>query len=157
MKRIASFLCVSCLLLLTLAGCAGEPAQINSQPASRPTVAAPASGKAVLVGQLVSIGTRKPMKNTIVHLAQVYWDDAHKNAAYAFDLARSPGAITDANGFFVFTDIEPIEYVIVAGDYYGPNDIVREDNGDARVHRTEAGKVFDAGVVAVKPEIEGIR
>jgi hypothetical protein len=140
------------LLIALLAGCAEQPAPAQPQ-ANRPAVPTPSSGAAVLAGQAVGTTTQAPIKKTYVYLAKVYWDKDHKNAAFALDISHSPVATTDQNGFFTFNQVEPSEYVLVVGDYYGTNDVVREKNGDARVYKPEAGKSLDVGVVQVNPDV----
>ena len=139
------------LLLVLIAGCT-----LQSQPTvtgPRPSTPAASTGKAVVSGQVLSNTNRQPIKNTVVYLAQVHHDEASNQAVFALDLAYSPGAKTDDNGFFNFADITPNEYVLVVGDFYGENDIVREENGNARVYKAEGGKTLDIGAVQVKPNV----
>lgn len=152
MRRIASYLCCI-LLVLTLAACGEIQNLPRATQAPTPSPPAPQAGKAVVVGRVVSNTTQQPITKTVVYLAQVYWDSAHENGAFALDLANSPASTTDEQGYFAFSDLEPGEYVLVVGDYYGENDIVRESNGDARIYQTEPGKVLDTGTVQVKPNV----
>ncbi len=139
---------ILCALFFLLAGC--------SQPGPAPigtSVSTPKSGKSGLVGQVVSKTNQAPIMRTIVRLATVYHDKKTNQAVFALDLARSPGTYTDDKGSFAFTDLDPGEYVLAVGDYYGQNDIVHEKNGDARVFKTELGKVLNAGIVQVRPDV----
>ena len=140
------------LLVALLAGCSGQPVPTPPE-VNRPPVPTPSSSAAVVAGQAVGNTTQAPIKKTSVYLAKVFWDKDHKNAAFAVDLANSPVTTTDQNGFFTFNQVEPSEYVLVVGDYFGNNDVVREKNGDARVYKPEAGKSLDVGVVQVNPSV----
>jgi hypothetical protein len=144
------------LLIALLAGCGNAPAQPQPQPQpiNRLAVPTPSAGMSVVAGQVVGSGTAAPIKKTPIYLAQVHWDDQHKNAAYALDISRSPATTTDQNGFFVFSDLPPDEYTLIVGDFYGRNDVVREKNGNARIFQPEAGKTLDVEVVQVNPLVE---
>jgi hypothetical protein len=145
-------LLLNCLVILCLLGCAGQPAQ--PQQLALPTVPPPSADTSVVTGKVVGTGNQAPIKRTFVYLAKVFWDKDHTHAAYALDLANSPVAKTDQNGFFTMIKVQPFEYVVVVGDYYGTNDAVRESNGDAKVYKTEAGKALDVGTVQVNPAVE---
>ena len=145
---------LSVLLIALLAGCGNAPTQPPPQPINRPAVPTPSTGMSVVAGQVVGIGSTAPIKKTPIYLAQVHWDDQHKNAAYALDISRSPATTTDQNGFFVFSDLPPNEYTLIVGDFYGRNDVVREKNGNARIFQPEAGKTLDVDVVQVNPLVE---
>jgi hypothetical protein len=150
--RFVSF----CLFVLLLVGCSNQAPDIQVQ-GPRPSVASPAAGKTTVVGQILGTGSQTPIKNTPVYLAQVYTDEASKQSAYALNLASSPATISDENGFFTFTDVDPNPYVIIVGDYYGENDVVKESNGDARVYQFTAGEVVDVAVVQVKSTVAAIK
>ncbi len=145
---------IGSLILLVLSACTSAP--VSQAPVSTPSkpIPTPEPGKAVVVGQVVSNGTQAPIRRTYVYLAQVYWDAEHKQAAYALDIARSPGTISDEQGFFTFRDVPPAEYVIVVGDFYGRNDVERVKDGSAKIQKTDANKVLDVGKVQVRPEVE---
>ncbi len=138
---------LSYLFLLLLPSCSSEPAQ--PQQSARPTIPTPNRSTSVVSGQVVGSTTQAPIKDTYVYLAKVYWNAAHTQAAFAVDASHSPVAKTDQNGFFSLTQVEPSEYVLVVGDYYGSNDAVREKSGDARIYIAEMNKVLDVGTVQV--------
>jgi hypothetical protein len=150
--RWLTVLLLSCLIVLSLAGCANQ-AQPPEQ-AALPNVPTPTADTSVVAGRVVGAGSQAPIKKTPVYLAKVFWDEGHTNAAYALDLANSPVGHTDQDGFFWIPQVEPYEYVVVVGDYYGTNDAVREQNGDARIITAEAGKTLDVGIVQVNPAVE---
>lgn len=148
--RFVSF----CLLMLLLIGCTNQAPDVQGP---RPSVASPTAGKVTVVGQVLGTGSQTPIRKTPVYLAQVYTDEASKQSAYALNLASSPATISDDNGFFTFTDVDPNPYVIIVGDYYGENDVVKESNGDARVYQLKAGEVVDVAAVQVKPNVAAIK
>lgn len=146
--RTYRLLSIALGLLLPLMGCS------TSVPAPSSTAApAPAAGKSTIMGQITSNTNGAPIKQTIVQLARVYYGQNSTEAVFALDLANSPGTFTDEQGAFMFTSILPGEYVISVGDYYGQNDIVREENGDARVFKAEPDKTLNIGVAQVKPNL----
>lgn len=139
---------------LFLVACANGATPNTNQAAVAvevPDAPKPPAGKAVVVGQVKTNTDQKPIGNQPVYLAQVYWDPDHKKAAFALDIAHSPATITNEQGVFIFNDIAPNEYVLVVGDFYGQNDVVKEGNGDAKVFKPDADKQLNVGVVQVKP------
>jgi len=171
-------LVLAVLLFLTLVGCTEPTVPPASQIVQTPTVVAappattqpstsnetpaPAAsesssaiaGAAAISGQVISNTNQEPIKQTVIALAKVHRDpNDPSRAAFALDVANSPATFTDDNGSFRFTGIEPGEYVISVGDFYGTKDIVREPNGDARVYNLEPDKQADAEVVQVRPDV----
>jgi hypothetical protein len=151
MRRI-SLLLLACFVALGLAACANE--QQPPQQIVAPNVPTPSGNTSVVAGQIVGKGNKTPIKKTPVYLAKVFWDQDHKQAAFALDLANSPVGHTDQNGYFWIAQVEPFEYVIVVGDYYGNNEAIRENNGDARVFKAEAGQTLNIGSVEVSPTVQ---
>lgn len=139
------------ILLLLLTGC-NQTAPVVQNTGPTPTVPAPSGDKATLSGQVLSNTNQAPIKETVVQLAQIYRDPKTQEAVYALDLARAPGTFTDQNGFFAIADVPPGEYAIIVGDYYGTNDVVQQD-GNAQIFKTEAGKTLNVGAIKVKPNV----
>lgn len=145
------------LLLMTLAAflasCGGavapQPAAVNRPPAPTPN-----SSSGIVTGQALASDSKAPIKQTPVYLAQIHWDNDHKSAAYVLNISQSPAALTDQNGFFTFTTVPPSEYALIVGEYDGNSDVVRENNGNARIYQIEAGKAMDIGVVQVNPIVQ---
>lgn len=122
---------------------------VACQGGSKAAIPTPAAGKSVFTGQFLSDATGKPLANTSVRLAEVYRQG--ERGAYVLDAAFSPGAITDANGFYVIADLEPKEYVLVAGNVEMNNYvIVPEPSGVAKVFKTEPDAILDVGTISVK-------
>jgi hypothetical protein len=139
MKRICSLIALP-ILLVILAACN----QANSNAKVLPT---PPSGKATVIGQIVPADGGQPYSNVTVRLAEVYRQGGQ--AAFALDAANSPGAITDTNGNFVFSNVDAREYVLVVGDPMVSYTIVAQPDGNARVWNAESGKITDIGQIPV--------
>lgn len=154
---ITARLAIACATaLVLLVACTGTPSISPTRvPVSTGFVApTPAAGRAVFVGRIVGKESRAPIKRTYVYLAQVYRDASGTQSAFAVDIARSPATISDREGLVVFTDVEPGDYVIVVGDFYGKNDTVREVDGKPKVVAIGSGDVLDLGLISVDPELE---
>lgn len=81
-----------------------------------------------------------------VRLAEVFYDEGVP--LFLLDEAFSPTAITDADGYFAFTDVEPKEYIITVGEFthiWKPY----KENGKAKVFKLEADQVVDVGEIKV--------
>ncbi|MBV9790483.1 MAG: hypothetical protein JOZ51_19985 [Chloroflexi bacterium] len=140
------------LLLLLLTGCNPTAPEVIENTGPTPTVPAPSGDNATVSGQVVSNTNQAPIKETVIQLAQIYRDPNTQQAVYALDLARAPGTFTDQNGFFAITDVPPGEYAIIVGDYYGTNDVIQQE-GNAQIFKTEAGKALNVGPLKVKPNV----
>jgi len=125
----------------------------DEEPTASPQVV-PDPSVAAMTGQIISTPTSQPVANTLVRLAKVFWDEQHKDGAYVLNTANSPTTLTDDNGFFVFENLEPADYVMVIGEM--PRDhIVSNSDGSAKVVMTERGKVADVGKIFVAFSTEG--
>jgi hypothetical protein len=145
------------LLGLLLAACsnsAATPVLPANAAAQAPT---PLAGRSGMIGQILNSDTNTPAKQASVYLATVVWNPQRTEAAYYYDLARSPVAFTNDEGIFTFNDLEPNEYVMLVGDYYTIMDVIRATDGTARVHKLEAGQVFNAGSIPVNPAVPQTR
>lgn len=151
--RVRIILLFLLLLAPTLIGCSGGAAPQAIDP-NRPPIPTPDAQSGVVVGTVLGTSTNTPIKRTPVYLARIYWDADHKNAAFALDIGNSPAAQTDENGFFTITNVQPAEYAVIVGDYYGRNDVLRESNGNARIFQPQAGQVLDLGSIAMPPDVQ---
>ena len=130
------------LLLLAACGPAAETATQDTEPA--PTApAAPEQGKATVVGRALSLLTGEPLGNTMVRLAEVVRQG--DQAAFVLDAAFSPGATTDAQGYFIMENILPMEYVIVVGnvEIYQGYQIIQDETGRAKPVEIPADEITD--------------
>jgi hypothetical protein len=150
------------LLLILLAGCRASPqVETSTVPAATPTVAqavpqstqepvdSPEAGKSIVVGQIVSTSTEAPMANMGVRLAEVHRQG--DQGAFLLDTAFGPGDYTDENGYFIFENIAPGEYVLVVGnvEVYEGYEIIPDSSGRAQVYDFPADEVTDIGIVRV--------
>jgi len=71
------------------------------------------------------------------------------NAAFVLSDSTSPSALTDAEGYFVFTDIPPVEYVLIIGDIYGKYKAILGEDTVTRVFAPTADQVLDVGDIKV--------
>jgi hypothetical protein len=117
-----------------------------------PKVVKPEADKTTLTGQLL-FEAGGPMVNTVVRLGEVYREG--EKGAYIMDQGRSPVAATDANGYFVFENVPPNEYVVIIQQTEGVYTVVNDKEGKPKVWKAEAGKVLDVGSLRVKLPEEG--
>ncbi len=112
--------------------------------------ALPESGKATVYGQVVH-EQGYAMANTIIRLAEVARGAEGRGGAYILDVSRSPGTITDKNGYFSIQNVKAGEYVIVVGDVEGTGiyQIIAEANGTAKVWDFPADKDTNTGIITV--------
>jgi hypothetical protein len=104
----------------------------------------------VLTGQLFSSSTNAPIGGRAVRLAPVYRETPESaDGAYILDEARSPAATTNADGVFVFTDLEATEYVLMITIAEGQHELVTEPSGKPKVWQADSGKVTNVGEVRV--------
>jgi uncharacterized membrane protein len=138
---------VFCLFLLASCGRNNELG-FNKRTVS-PVPPTPETGMATIVGQIISMDTDKPLGNTVVRLAEVYYEG--DEGAYVLDTAFSPGDITNAEGYFVFPSTKAGDYVIVVGDIekYGEYEIIAESSGKAKVWKAKANEITDVGKLIV--------
>jgi hypothetical protein len=107
MSRHHKFGFILLIVVLLLAAC-----QPKEPVKTYPT---PEAGKASASGRLLSINSGEPYYDVIVRLAEIYENEAG-DRAFALDMAFSPIAFTDKDGYFLFENIEAREYVFIVGD-----------------------------------------
>ncbi len=108
---------------------------------------APEAGKSTVVGMVLSEETGEPLSETQVWLGLVRSSADGTSRAFAIDEARSPFDFTDEEGVFVLSNIDPDNYVLMIGDPYRNNQVIREEENpeDARVWEIPADEVYDIG------------
>lgn len=149
------------LLILNLASCKAPPHSIVDSQIATPSVErerelsplvpptiVPIPSMAAMTGQIVSSSTR-PMANTTVRLARVFWNEQHTDGAYVLEGANSPSTITNDDGFFVFASLSPADYVLIVGDVFGDHVVVSKPDGSARVFTVKENEVTDVGRIFV--------
>lgn len=136
------------LLLIILIACSPQISTSESISSTQPTTVTfptPETDKAGFAGRVVDM-SGDPVSNLQLRLAEVYRsEDESSDGAYILDTAFSPGAISDENGYFVFTNIEPMDYVLVLGNPEKVYEIITDESGKAKVWETEANQVLDIG------------
>jgi hypothetical protein len=107
----------------------------------------PEAGKATVVGLARSEETGEPLSNTQVWLGMVRSSEDGTSRAFAIDGARSPFDFTNEEGVFVLSNVDPDSYVLMIGDPYQSNHVIREEENpeDARVWEIPADEVYDIG------------
>jgi hypothetical protein len=128
-----------------------EPLDVKKIPTPLPS-------KATIVGRIRSSPAKgsRPYADTIVRLATVVWNEDKSDGAYFLDGARSPGSITDINGTFVFSNIDPGDYVMILGDVMGTSVVITEQNGKrARIFTAKTGELQNVGIIEVDIEPTG--
>lgn len=109
----------------------------------------PSPGRAAIAGQVVSLSTSQPIVGVPLRLARVFWNEQRTDGAFALETGTSPAAIADDQGFFVFDDLTPGDFVLVVGQVPDNNVIVSEPDGSARIFAAEADKVTEIGQIRV--------
>jgi len=141
-----------CLLLLILPACSqlAAPAQTanyqNRLAQATKTVTVPNGS---MVGRLVSntLGG-KPLDNTVIRLAEIYYNQDKSASNWVLNSASSPGVYTDADGYFTFNNIVARDYVMIIGDYDDQYYVmVQADGKHAIIYTVESGKVLDVQTV----------
>ena len=136
------------LMLIVISACNPDISSTSTLTPSQthaPIFPNPKINKAAFAGRVVD-GSGMPISNMQLRLAEVYRsEEDSSNGAYILDTAFSPGAISDDNGYFVFSDIEPMEYVLVLGNPERVYEIILDDSGKAKVWETEENQVLDIG------------
>lgn len=166
-KSVSFFLVLSLLTLWLLTACeqgaatptpapnateqgGSDGAVIPSVPASTatPVPVEPESGKALVVGRILSLQSGEPLTDTIVMMAEVFRQG--EAGAYVLDAARSPSTFTDGEGNFVIANVDPGEYVIIIGDpYQEPTIIEDEATQKAATWQVVADQVLDVADLVV--------
>ena len=112
----------------------------------------PEKDKATVIGQVWIRIPSKPLSNTLVKLAEVYGEG--QDGAYVLDAYFSPGATTDADGYFIMENIPAIGYVVVVGDVFDVYKVVQTEKGTPKVWTTMPGEVLDLGTLPVSLKVE---
>lgn len=142
------------IMALVVVGCGGGTATPSAQapdttqlPADVQNIQPPEAGKATLKGRALALDGR-PLPNIVMRLAEVVRGEGQEGA-FVLDAAQSPGSSTDGQGYFVFSNIPPQEYVVVVGDVEGAYKIATDDQGMTRVWDAKVNEITDAGEIKV--------
>lgn len=107
----------------------------------------PEFGKATIHGRLISKLSGQPMGNTIVRIGEVFRQG--NEGIFLMDEGRSPGARTNADGYFIFNNVEPLEFVIVVEKTEGLYKVIDDGTDKPMIWKVEANQVLDVGVVKI--------
>jgi len=157
MKRVnlitISFIILFILLVTGCSTAAPQTSAVSSEPPSGIETSTanpePSADKGVLTGTLVeksADGADKPYPELRLYLGILLLSDDGKSTLARVDALKAPTAITDADGRFTFTDLEPDRYVLVL--QVPPNNLMKlndPDTGQDMVVDVEAGKITDIG------------
>ena len=140
-KSFPLILTIVTLAVMVLVGCQSF--------SKKPAISTPTADKAIITGRLINATDGKPMSGILVRLAEVYRNDAGEGS-YVLDQALSPGTESDENGYYVFENLTPGEFVLVLGDPLVKYLIISEPNSEkAKVWKVEPGKILDIGELSV--------
>lgn len=96
-----------------------------------------------ILGQIISTTDNQPLKDTVVRLAKVFWDEEISEGAFVLQGGSSPAGITDEQGVFVIDGLEPANYVIIVGEVIGYHEIISESDGSAKIYSVIAGEALE--------------
>jgi hypothetical protein len=144
MREIRLILIIT-MALLIIAACSPNTQEMNNPLVTPP--AEPEEGMATVTGRVISEDSGLPLSDTIIRLAEVVRQE--EEAAYVLDVAFSPGADSDGEGFFIFENVDPIEYVIIVGDPYENYKVIVAEDGKAKTWTTVDGQILNVGELIV--------
>ena len=143
--REFKILLVFTISILIIAACTSNPQEVDNQLVTPP--AQPEAGMATVTGRVISEESGLPFADTVVRLAEVVRQE--QEGAYVLDVAFSPGTDSDGEGFFIFENVDAIEYVIVVGDVYEIYKVIVGEDGKAKTWVTVEGQILDVGELIV--------
>lgn len=115
-------------------------------------VPTPSLDRTTATGYVVFKETGSPLINVPVLLAQIYRNE-EGDGAFVYDTSSSPYALTDDNGRFIFTDVEPTEFILVIGNIeVNRYELLTEPDGSSRILSLPLGEILDLDVVEVELE-----
>lgn len=111
-------------------------------------------GKAVVIGRLISSITEQPITNVPVRMAKIHYaEEGNKDpnqGAWALDNAFSPYSVSNENGYFIFENVEPVDFVIFVGDILDRYNIETDEAELPIPHTAPADTLTDLGDVVVE-------
>ena len=87
---------------------------------------------------------------TTVRLAECW-----EKKVFILDLAFSPGTYSDEDGYFIFEEVEAVDYVIIIGNMRNGFLVITNEAGNARVFTTLKDGTQDVGKLSIKPRNNG--
>ena len=126
-----------------LTGCSPENTSSNNEK-----MPLPEKGMSAIHGRLIS-RNNETVTGIPVRLAKVYRGEDVDNAFFVLDEAHSPSTISNSEGQFIFTDIEPDEYVIFVGRLQADYQIISESEETPIVYEVGPNEILDLGHIFV--------
>ena len=127
---------------------AAAPKAVEVTPPPKPPPSA-----SVVIGRVINKDSKAPLPGQILRLGEVVREAG--GDAFVLSLGFSPAAIADENGYFIFQDVPPMEYVISVGNPDSVYEIIASQDGKAKVYEAKGGEVLDVGTLEVGLEPEG--
>ena len=140
------------------AAAATSPLAMPASPLAPPPnieILAPPEGRSTVWGRVVSLATGAPLVNAIVRLPEVQCApgvveaDKREQCFWSLDNAFSPSAISDADGYFVFVDVEPREYVFLLGDVMVESTVYVDAENLPYIYAAPTDDVLELGQIAI--------
>jgi hypothetical protein len=110
-------------------------------------VPAPSANLATVTGYLmVDPGAPKPVEHVILYLGEIIPETGGTPFVAGFERTTSPRTLTDANGRFVFTDVEPGPYTLILDKIAESYMLGDPDNpGGDFIFDAQPGQILDLG------------
>lgn len=134
-----------------------KPVSPLATPAAAPSGVVPASkpGTASVAGRLISKITGQPLDHVVVRLAEIYCPSGvgkavvRSKCVWSLDDAFSPSTFTDANGYFVFMDVHPRDYIVLIGNMVMKYAIIKDNQNQPMMWTADANKIVKIGEFTV--------
>jgi len=150
MDKFIKFCISLTIVLLGITSCSNSTPSTESVTAEPTEIPEPGANEGVLVGTLVSLGSEgnpgKPYEDIRLYLGTLLVAEDGKTTLAKVNIETAHQTRTDSNGHFVFTGIEPDEYIIAI--QIPPNNLVKLNDpktGRDMVITVEGGKITDIG------------
>ncbi len=115
-------------------------------------VPTPVADRTTVTGDIIFTENGSPLVNVPVILAKIYRND-EGDGAFVYDTATSPYALTDENGRFIFSNVDPAEYIMVVGNMeVNRYELLTELDGGTRIINAPSGEILDLGAIEVELE-----
>jgi len=141
-KRLLLIISALIILSLCIASCQRQD-QIDLA-----AIPSPEEGNANVFGKLQFINQANN-EGINVWITPIYRTSTGEGV-YALDTSSNPNTFTDENGFFVFEDIDPGEYILFVGDLMTKFEIVTDDSGEIKVWDILPNESNDLGVISIE-------
>lgn len=150
-RRLLNLVVLLSLLALALSACQSGQGGIPREVKAAKDQIKLEPGKAGVVGKVMTTngGNVRPLKETVVRLARVFWNEEKTDGAFVLEGARSPSTISTADGVFVFNNVDPADYVIIVGEVIGDHVIISEPDGKARIYTATAGQTLEVPTLEI--------